>query len=113
MRDVCSAPAMLLIGNNPTEQHPLLAWQIRNNVRLHKARLYVINSEPIKLRRQAAGFMQIPLSGSQGVRQVSERLRGRSLAASADEARATSCVANRILSLFLDQKFAEQEFTRW
>jgi NADH-quinone oxidoreductase subunit G len=60
MRDVFNAPAILLIGNNPTEQHPLLAWQIRNNVRLHGARLYVVNSEPIKLRRQAAIFAQIP-----------------------------------------------------
>jgi len=31
------------------------------NVRLHRARLYVINSNPIKLRRQATSFMQIPL----------------------------------------------------
>jgi NADH-quinone oxidoreductase subunit G len=60
MADVFSAPAILLIGNDPTEQHPLVAWQIRNNVRLHRARLYVINSEPIKLRRQAAEFLQIP-----------------------------------------------------
>jgi NADH-quinone oxidoreductase subunit G len=60
MADVFSAPAILLIGNDPTEQHPLLAWQIRNNVRLHRAKLYVINSEPIKLRRQATSFMQIP-----------------------------------------------------
>ncbi|MGA8152004.1 MAG: NADH-quinone oxidoreductase subunit NuoG [Terriglobales bacterium] len=60
MREVFNAPAILLIGNNPTEQHPLLAWQIRNNVRLHRARLYVINSQPIKLRRQAANFAQIP-----------------------------------------------------
>ncbi len=60
MRDVYNAPAILLIGNDPTEQHPLLAWQIRNNVRLHRARLYVINSQPIKLRRQATSFLQIP-----------------------------------------------------
>jgi NADH-quinone oxidoreductase subunit G len=65
MRDVFHAPAILLIGNDPTEQHPLLAWQIRNNVRLHRARLYVINSQPIKLRRQAASFSQIP-AGSEG-----------------------------------------------
>jgi len=63
MRDVYDAPAVLLIGNNPTDEHPLLAWQIRNNVRLHKARLYVVNSEPIKLRRQAAAFLQIPANG--------------------------------------------------
>jgi NADH-quinone oxidoreductase subunit G len=60
MRDVFNASAILLIGNDPTNQHPLLAWQIRNNVRLHRARLYVINSQPIKLRRQAASFVQIP-----------------------------------------------------
>jgi NADH-quinone oxidoreductase subunit G len=65
MRDVFNAPAILLIGNDPTEQHPLLAWQIRNNVRLHRARLYVINSQPIKLRRQATDFLQIP-AGSEG-----------------------------------------------
>jgi NADH-quinone oxidoreductase subunit G len=60
MADVFTAPAILLIGNDPTEQHPLLAWQIRNNVRLHRAKLHVINSEPIKLRRQATSFTQIP-----------------------------------------------------
>ncbi|MGZ4819294.1 MAG: molybdopterin-dependent oxidoreductase [Terriglobales bacterium] len=59
MRDAFFAPAVLLIGNNPTDQHPLLAWQIRTNVRLRRARLYVVNSSPIKLRRQAAIFAQV------------------------------------------------------
>ena len=65
MADVFTAPAILLIGNDPTEQHPLLAWQIRNNVRLHRAKLHVINSRPIKLRRQATTFTSIP-AGSEG-----------------------------------------------
>jgi NADH-quinone oxidoreductase subunit G len=65
MRDLFTAPAMLLIGNDPTEQHPLVAYQIRNNVRLHHARLYVVNSRPIKLRRQATVFQQIA-EGSEG-----------------------------------------------
>jgi len=65
MRDVYNAPALLLIGNNPTEEHPLLAWQIRNNVRLHQARLYVVNAEPIKLQRQAASLANLP-SGANG-----------------------------------------------
>src|SRR5207302_11234185 len=60
MRDVLKAPAILLIGNDPTNQHPLLAWQLRTNVRLRRARLYVINSAPIKLCRQAAGFGLVP-----------------------------------------------------
>jgi NADH-quinone oxidoreductase subunit G len=65
MRDIYNAPAILLIGNDPTEQHPLLAWQIRNNVRLHSAKLYVVNSAEIKLKRQATEFLQIP-AGAEG-----------------------------------------------
>src|SRR5947207_2364452 len=60
MRKVYDAPAILLIGNDPTNQHPLLAWQIRNNMRLHNARLYVVNAEKIKLLRQAKSFLQVP-----------------------------------------------------
>jgi NADH-quinone oxidoreductase subunit G len=78
MADIFTAPAILLIGNDPTEQHPLLAWQIRNNVRLHGARLYVINSNSIKLRRQAANFTPIP-AGAEG--QVAEFLAGSDSAA--------------------------------
>ena len=65
MREVYNAPAILVIGNNPTDQHPLLAWQIRNNVRLRRSRLYLINAQPIKLGRQAAGFSQVP-AGTEG-----------------------------------------------
>jgi NADH-quinone oxidoreductase subunit G len=60
MREVYDAPAILVIGSNPTDQHPLLAWQIRNNVRLHRSRLYLINSQPVKLERQAAASVQVP-----------------------------------------------------
>ena len=59
MEDVFNAPAILLIGSDPTYQHPLLAWQIRNNVRLHHARLYLINARPIKVTRQATQFVQV------------------------------------------------------
>src|SRR5579859_6609562 len=65
MREVGNAPAILLIGNDPTEQHPLLAWQIRTNVRLNHARLYVINAREIKLRRQAATFVQVSAEGGE------------------------------------------------
>ena len=59
LRDFGSAKAILILGNDPTEQHPGLAWQIRTNVRLHGARLYVANHELVKLRRQATGFLRI------------------------------------------------------
>ena len=45
--------AVLLIGNDVTQQNPLVAWQIRTGVRHHNAKLYVINSQPSKIHRQA------------------------------------------------------------
>src|SRR6202167_6848140 len=40
MADVYNAPAVLLIGNDVTQQNPLVAWQIRTGVRLHGQKLY-------------------------------------------------------------------------
>ncbi len=54
MEDVFRASSILLIGNDPTHQHPLLAYQIRQAVRQHGARLHVVNSSEIKLSRQAS-----------------------------------------------------------
>jgi NADH-quinone oxidoreductase subunit G len=59
MKDVFNAPAILVVGGDPTYQHPQLAWQIRNNVRLHHARLYLINARSIKLTRLATQFVQV------------------------------------------------------
>jgi NADH-quinone oxidoreductase subunit G len=80
MAGVFTAPAILLIGNDPTEQHPLLAWQIRNNVRLHRAKLHIINSKSIKLQRQATSFTPIPEDAE---RQVAAFLGGDDAAADA------------------------------
>ena len=63
LREIGSAPAILLIGGNPTEEHPLLAWQIRTNVRLNHARLYVAGDKEIKLERQANATQQLPAGG--------------------------------------------------
>jgi NADH-quinone oxidoreductase subunit G len=58
-RDVASASAILLIGGDPTNQAPLTAWNLRSNVRLNKARIYIANTDEIKLRRQARAFIQV------------------------------------------------------
>ncbi len=63
LRDTATAPAILLLGNNPTEQHPALAWNLRSNVRLNRARIYIANHSEIKLRRQAKAFLEIPQDG--------------------------------------------------
>ena len=60
MQDVLEASGILLIGNDPTHQHPLLAYQIRQAVRQRGARLYVVNSSEIKLAlRQASHFVKL------------------------------------------------------
>ncbi|HEX9760231.1 MAG TPA: molybdopterin-dependent oxidoreductase, partial [Candidatus Acidoferrales bacterium] len=60
MDQLGQARAILLIGNDPTQQNPLVAWQIRSAVRLNGARLYIVNARDIKLRRQAAKFVEAP-----------------------------------------------------
>lgn len=60
LRDTASAPAILLIGGNPTEEHPLLAWNLRSNVRLNRTRLYVASDKQIKLERQAKAVLRLP-----------------------------------------------------
>ncbi|MGA8043754.1 MAG: NADH-quinone oxidoreductase subunit NuoG [Terracidiphilus sp.] len=60
LREIASAPAILLIGGDPTNEHPLLAWELRTNVRLNRARLYVANARQIKLERQAKAVLRLP-----------------------------------------------------
>jgi NADH-quinone oxidoreductase subunit G len=60
MTQLYEADAVLLVGNDPTEQNPLVAWQIRSAIRHRGARLYIINSKSIKLLRKARGFAEVP-----------------------------------------------------
>ncbi len=63
LRETMTAPAILLLGNDPTEQHPLLAWNLRTNLRHHNARIYLVNHAGIKLERQAHQSLIIPQDG--------------------------------------------------
>ena len=53
MDQLYKSQAVLLIGNDPTNQNPLVAWQIRTGVRHHGLKLYVINSERDQARAQS------------------------------------------------------------
>jgi len=55
-----AAKAIVLLGNDPTEQNPLVAWQIRTAVRLNNAKLYLLNAEEVRLHRKARQFMRVP-----------------------------------------------------
>src|ERR1700723_2168862 len=59
LRDTLTAPAIMILGGDPTIQAPGTAWNIRTNVRNNRGRLYVANSAEIKLRRQAKAFAHI------------------------------------------------------
>ncbi len=59
LRDTQSCPAVLIVGGDPTNQAPGTAWNLRSDVRLNKARLYIANTEEIKLRRQARRFLRL------------------------------------------------------
>jgi NADH-quinone oxidoreductase subunit G len=59
MDQLYKSKAVLLIGNDPTNQNPLVAWQIRSGIRHHGTKLFIINSNDIKLDRKAAQFVKI------------------------------------------------------
>jgi len=92
LRDFVNAPAVLLLGNDPTEQHPALAWQIRTNVRLNRARLYVVNHAEIKLHRQAKAAVTIPQTSYAS---FVEYLAGKNGAFKSDETSTAFCDAIR------------------
>ena len=63
IEEIGAASSILLIGNDPTHQHPLVAYQIRQAVRHHSARPYIVKSGEMKLREQASQYLQVKARG--------------------------------------------------
>ncbi len=59
MKDLYESKAVLMIGNDPTSQNPLVAWQVRSGIRHHNSRLYILNARDIKLERKATQFVKV------------------------------------------------------
>ena len=59
MEQLYQSKAVLLIGNDPTQQNPLVGWQIRSGIRHHGTKLFIINANDIKLRRKATQFIKV------------------------------------------------------
>src|SRR5229473_1962012 len=59
MEQLYESKAVLLVGNDPTNQNPLVAWQIRSGIRHFGTKLFVINANDIKLKRKAAQFVKV------------------------------------------------------
>ena len=53
MEQLYQSQAVLVIGNDPTNQNPLVAWQIRAGIRHNNAKLFLVNAREIKLQRKA------------------------------------------------------------
>jgi len=59
MEQLYQSKAVLVIGNDPSNQNPLVGWQIRAGIRHNAAKLFLINSREIKLERKATQFVQV------------------------------------------------------
>jgi NADH-quinone oxidoreductase subunit G len=59
MQDIFEASSILLLGSDPTHEHPWVAYQIRQAVRRNDAHLYIVNRAELKLRRQASGYVKV------------------------------------------------------
>ena len=59
MEQLYQSKAVLVIGNDLTNQNPLVAWQIRSGIRHFGTKLFLINSNEIKLKRKATQFVKI------------------------------------------------------
>jgi NADH-quinone oxidoreductase subunit G len=59
MEQLYQSRAVLVIGNDPSNQNPLVGWQIRAGIRHNATRLFLVNSQEIKLERKATQFVQV------------------------------------------------------
>jgi len=59
MEQLYQSKAVLVVGNDPTDQNPLVAWQIRSGIRHHGTKLFVLNAKDIKLARLAKQFVKV------------------------------------------------------
>jgi NADH-quinone oxidoreductase subunit G len=59
MEQLYDAKTVLVIGNDPSNQNPLVAWQIRSGIRHHETKLFIVNSRDIKLGHKASQFVKV------------------------------------------------------
>ncbi len=74
--DLYTAGAVLVVGADLSQQHPLLAFQIRANRRHHGARVYVVHPHPTREEQGATAVVRG--RGIEGVQTIRDRLAGES-----------------------------------
>src|ERR1700687_180374 len=59
MEQLYQSKAALLVGNDPTNQNPLVGWQVRSGIRHFGTKLFIINANEIKLKRKGTQFVKV------------------------------------------------------
>ncbi len=75
--DLYTAKSVLIVGSDLSQQHPLLAFQVRANVRHHNAHIYTVTTGPVREDKQAAASVRVDPGGElAGVESLAEKLKG-------------------------------------
>ena len=76
VNDLYTAKAVLIVANDLSQQHPLLAYQIRANVRHHGAHVYAVSYGPVREEKQGATAIHVQPGGEMaGVESLRDRLK--------------------------------------
>jgi len=74
--ELYSAKAVLVVGADLSQQHPLLAFQVRSDVRHHGAHVYTVTRGPVREDHQAAAGVRVEQGGElAGVESLRDRLK--------------------------------------
>jgi NADH-quinone oxidoreductase subunit G len=74
--DLYGAKAVLIVGNDLSQQHPFLAYQIRANYRHHNAHVYTVTAGPVREDLTAAASVRVQKGGELvGVESLRDKLK--------------------------------------
>lgn len=73
--DLYTAKAVLVIGSDLAQQHPLIAWQIRTNWRHHETHTYTITQGPVREDLHSFARVRVEAGGEmEGLETLREKL---------------------------------------
>lgn len=64
--DLYTAKAVLIVGSDLAQQHPLLSFQVRANFRHHGAHIYTVTTGPVREDKQAVTSVRVDKGGELG-----------------------------------------------
>jgi len=74
--DVYMAKAVLVVGTDLAQQHPLLSFQARANFRHHNAHIYAVTSGPVREDNQAVASVRVQKGGEvAGIESLRDKLK--------------------------------------